>query len=168
LPGVFRAMLAESSTSGTMGETDTVEEIRFHVDDMTGQDMGALFDVLFEAGALDVAAAPIVMKKNRPGTAFTVIASPDKFENVSRAVFENSTTFGFRHQTLSRRTLAREFITVKTKHGDIRMKIGRLAGAIITVMPEYDDCAAVAKRTGTSVANVAAAAKAEWMKTKKA
>ena len=54
------------------------------IDDMNPQLFGPLMDRLYEGGALDVFYAPVQMKKNRPGTLVTVIATPAQREALAR------------------------------------------------------------------------------------
>jgi uncharacterized protein (DUF111 family) len=46
---------------------------------------------------------------------------------------------------VQKRALEREWIEVRTAHGEVRVKIGRLEGAVVSVAPEYEDCAMVAR-----------------------
>ena len=39
-----------------------------------------------------------------------------------------------------RRTLPREFVSVSTDFGNVRIKLSRVNGRILHVAPEYDDC----------------------------
>jgi len=41
--------------------------------------------------------------------------------------------------------LERDWVQVRTRHGEVRVKIGLLDGRAITVSPEYEDCARVAR-----------------------
>ena len=49
-------------------------QLETNVDDVTGEVLGNLIELLMEAGALDVSIVPAVMKKGRPGNVITVIA----------------------------------------------------------------------------------------------
>ena len=52
--------------------------IEAEIDDMNPQIFGVLMDRLLAEGALDVFYTSIQMKKNRPGTLLTVIATPSQ------------------------------------------------------------------------------------------
>ena len=54
------------------------------------------------------------MKKNRPGTLMTIVASRQR-EAMTEIVFRETTTIGVRHQELSRECLDREMVTVTTR-----------------------------------------------------
>ena len=47
---------------------------------------------------------------------------------------------------------------MQTEYGAVRVKIGRLAGAVVNVAPEFEDCRARASERGVAVKEVAAAA----------
>ena len=49
--------------------------IECEIDDMNPQIFGSVMDGLYAAGALEVFYVPVQMKKNRPGTLLTVIAT---------------------------------------------------------------------------------------------
>ena len=129
----------------------SIIEINFVVDDMTGEQMGALFEVLQKSGAVDVSSTSIIMKKSRPGQSFTVLCEEEKFDAVTDAIFKHSTTFGFRYQKKERKVLEREIKTVKTQWGEVAVKIGKWKGEIVTVSPEYEDCLRLAQKNSVSL-----------------
>jgi uncharacterized protein (DUF111 family) len=55
-------------------------------------------------------------------------------------IFAETTTFGARTYRAQRRTLPRESVNVSTTYGDVRIKLSRVNGRILHVVPEYDDC----------------------------
>jgi uncharacterized protein (DUF111 family) len=59
---------------------------------------------------------------------------------------------------VDRTALVRELCEIQTEYGVVRVKIGKLAGAIVNVAPEFEDCRAHAKERGVAVKEVAAAA----------
>ena len=69
---------------------------------------------LFAAGALDVALAPIQMKKGRPGVALTVIAPLAAREGLLDKLFADSTTLGVRLTEVERVTARRWPETIET------------------------------------------------------
>src|SRR5437667_11594717 len=80
------------------------------------------------------------MKKNRPGTLLTVLCKPQDTNALMSLIFAETTTFGARMYRAQRRTLPREFVSVATNFGDVRIKIYRVNGRILHVATEYDDC----------------------------
>jgi uncharacterized protein (DUF111 family) len=78
-------------------------------------------------------------------------------------VFRESTTIGLRQQEVLREALAREVVTVPTPLGPVRFKVARRGGEIANAAPEFEDCAALAARTGASVKDVQALAMRAWL-----
>ncbi len=111
----------------------------------------------FAAGALDVWTAAVAMKKGRPGVLFAALARPEAEAAVAQTILEETTALGVRVARLRRYELEREERTVEVDAWPVRVKLGRMEGRVVNVMPEHDDCAAVARATGTSVKAVWAA-----------
>jgi uncharacterized protein (DUF111 family) len=80
------------------------------------------------------------MKKNRPGVLLTVLCAEAEADKFAELVLRETTAFGVRRTLAERRKLRREFAAVKTKFGDVTVKIGRLDGKIIQVAPEFESC----------------------------
>ena len=118
-------------------------EIRFNVDDMTGEEIGYATTLFMENGALDVFTTPVGMKKNRPGVLITLVVKPEDKEKFAKLIFENTTTIGFRYIAMDRYKLARREEKVMTKYGEASVKISEGFG-VTKVKPEYDDVSGIA------------------------
>jgi uncharacterized protein (DUF111 family) len=56
-------------------------------------------------------------------------------------LFRETTTIGLRWRLENKLALAREFVTVQIKWGEVRIKIARWPdGKIANASPEYEDC----------------------------
>ena len=139
-------------------EVDTVRQITTELDDMSPEHLTVLEDRLFEAGALDVVREPVLMKKGRQGTRVSILAEPESETSILDRLFEHTTTFGARVETIERRKLSRALEHVETDFGSVRLKIGRRRGEIVQVSPEYEDCARLADEAGVAVDEVYRAA----------
>jgi uncharacterized protein (TIGR00299 family) protein len=148
-PNVLRAFWGSPSAPGGTS-TDTVVEIRTHLDDITGEHLAHAIDRLMAAGALDAAVSPLVMKKGRPGHLLTVLAFPADAEKLASLVLRETTAFGLRMERVERRTLRREEKTVQTPHGPVRVKLGFLGNQLLQIHPEDDDCRRLATASGLS------------------
>src|SRR5579883_2423601 len=115
-----------------------------------------------EAGALDASLSPLQMKKNRPGSLLRVVAKPEDQEMLASIVFAETSTLGLRIHTAERRVEERRIIEVETQFGTVRIKISSNGFA-----PEYEDCRAIAEKTGTPLPQVIAAANAAYIKNRK-
>ena len=154
-PNVLRAVLGESSEqSGRESEADAVAVIETNIDDMNPQLFGDVMEQLLAAGALDVFLTAVQMKKNRPGTLLTVLCERNRVDALADLLLTHTTSFGVRVHEAQRRKLAREIVTVKTKFGEIEVKVGRLGGKIVTRSPEYDSCKQAAARCNVGVKDV--------------
>ncbi len=143
-----RAFLGE-----TEGSTGEMYEISFNVDDMTAENIAFAQEQIFAAGATEVFVTSVYMKKNRPGTLFTVIAREDARQDVVRAIFRHTSTIGMREVKCGRYTLDREIIKEDTPLGEIRKK--RSSGyGVVREKYEYDDLSRIARERGISISEV--------------
>ena len=82
------------------GETENTDnqvwELNCNLDDMTAESIAFAMEVLLRAGALDVWAAPITMKKSRLGTLLTVLCRPANREEMAALLLRHTTTIGVR------------------------------------------------------------------------
>jgi uncharacterized protein (DUF111 family) len=124
------------------------------LDDLSPEYLEPLREALFAAGALDVQVWATHMKKGRTGFRVEVTAPPDA-DQVTAALFRHSTTSGVRRLLAERVTLPRREVEVTSGDGSaVRVKV--LEGPDgLRVKPEYDDVAAVARRTGQPAHEVA-------------
>ena len=139
-PNVLRIMIGEAAEKTVPGFDEEIAVIEANLDDMNPQIYGYFLDKALAAGALDVYTTPVQMKKNRPGTLLTVLCTPQETHTLMSLIFAETTTFGARTYRAERRTLPREFVSVSTDFGDVRIKISRMNGRILHVAPEYEDC----------------------------
>jgi uncharacterized protein (TIGR00299 family) protein len=123
---------------------DTITVLEANIDDLNPQVFGYVMDRLLEQGALDVFGLPVQMKKNRPGMLLTVLCRPEDAGELAHLVFTETTTLGVRQREEKRQTLARQWVTVATRWGDVRLKVASLNGAITNYAPEYEDCRRIA------------------------
>ncbi|MCK4223635.1 MAG: DUF111 family protein, partial [candidate division Zixibacteria bacterium] len=79
-------------------------------------------------------------------TMLSVLATSDKLEEALSIIFKETTTLGVRIQRLERKKLVREVISVKTKFGEIRVKVSKVGEQIKNIAPEYEDCKEIASR----------------------
>jgi len=118
-----------------------------NIDDMNPEHYELLVERLFEAGALDVYLTPIVMKRGRPATKVSAIVAATDRGNVEQALIENSTTFGVRVLPIERTKAGRDWETVATRWGEVRVKLKIWRGRVVDVAPEYADCVAIARES---------------------
>jgi len=133
-PNVLKGYLGKAEE-----KNEEIIEIKFNLDDYTGQMAGNLMELLFKNGAKDVLIYPVTMKKSRPGILFEVLCNEDSFEKIKETIFKESTTLGIRYKKMERAVLEREIINVNTVFGKIPLKFGKLDGKIVQASFEYDE-----------------------------
>jgi pyridinium-3,5-bisthiocarboxylic acid mononucleotide nickel chelatase len=148
-PNVVRAIAGVrevAAKAGVSAPPPHVIVVEFTVDDATPQLLAYAVEQLFAAGALDVYQTPVQMKKGRSGHHVTVLARPSEFEAISRTVLTETPTLGLRFRREGRVELDRAIERVATPYGPIPVKVGRLDGAEVHATPEYEACAAAARK----------------------
>ena len=155
IPNVLRACLAE--TENISQQTENSEDavlIECNIDDMNPERYAYVMERLFEAGADDVFLQNIIMKKTRPAVKISILSAPDKREELERVLFTETSTLGARYQYVKKTVLERRAVTVDTQWGPVRMKEAYYQGEKLRTKPEYDDCAAIARKYGISIEKV--------------
>ena len=121
-------------------------KIEVNLDDMSGEWLGYVMDLLFEAGANDVFYTPIYMKKNRPGILLQLLCNKKKLKTMKQILLQETTTLGIRYYPLTVFRSERKFIKVSTKWGSITVKQGIYEGEVFQNSPEFEDCKKVAEK----------------------
>jgi uncharacterized protein (TIGR00299 family) protein len=146
-PNVLRLFVDEEPTS-TANQTERMIQIETNLDDLSPQTYEYIMEQLFQVGAVDVVLAPVVMKKGRPGILLSCLATEDRTDAVIEVLFQETTTLGVRLHEVRRRVLTRRFVPVTTQGGVVRMKVAEVGAGWEKAAPEYEDCKAIAQRTG--------------------
>jgi hypothetical protein len=158
-PNLLRVIIGDASPAE---ESDEIVVLQANLDDVSPQAIAFAQERLLAAGALDVYCQPIYMKKMRPAQVLTVLCEPAKVRELEDVIFAETTTFGIRRHTAQRAKLSWEHETVTTRYGQIRVKVGRRAGQVVTATPEFDDCRAAALAHGTALRKIVQAALRAW------
>jgi uncharacterized protein (TIGR00299 family) protein len=167
-PNVLRIMVGEEVGVGKEKERaqpglavpldEEIAVVEANLDDMNPQIYGYFLEKALGAGALDVYTTPVQMKKNRPGTLLTVLCRPGDTDGLMDLIFAETTTFGVRTYRAQRRVLPREWVSVATDYGDVRIKVSRVNGRILHVAPEFEDCKKLAAEKDVPLQRVIASA----------
>ena len=125
-------------------ERDRVAIVETNIDDMNPEIYGFLMERLFADGALDVALAPITMKKNRPGMMVRVICRTGDRDRIIHSILLETTATGVRYYEADRVKLPRQVTEVVTKYG--RMRVKQITGpdGRVSMTPEYEECKRIA------------------------
>jgi hypothetical protein len=129
-----------------------------NVDDMTGELTGHAIAKLLESGALDAWAAPITMKKGRPGLSVSALCTNAAAAVIEAVLLRETSSIGLRRYGVSRSERPREIIEIETEFGTIPVKVARGPYGPPQLKPEFDACAAAAATHSVPVRVVLAAA----------
>jgi uncharacterized protein (TIGR00299 family) protein len=165
-PNVVRLSVGEAteaSETRISSEGATVAVLETALDDLSPQVLAHVAEAALTLGALDVMLTPVIMKKGRPGTLLTILCKPSDSAALERLVLSETSTLGLRIRQDRRSCLDRRHATVSTPYGDIRIKIGSLAGETLNAAPEFEDCRTAAAKHRTAVKQVQQAAIAAYM-----
>ncbi|WP_257967984.1 LarC family nickel insertion protein [Peribacillus deserti] len=135
----------ESSPSNNEHIDEEMVKMEVNLDDVPGEWLGYVMDLLFEAGANDVFYTPIYMKKNRPGVLLQLLLTRHKIDRMKEILFKETTTLGVRYYPLTVHRLERQFKSVETSWGPLTVKEGYYDGKLVQVAPEYEECKEIAR-----------------------
>lgn len=140
---ILRAYLLEEVREEKKGQDD-IWLLETNLDDTTGETLGYALEKLMEEGARDVFYTPIYMKKNRPGYQLSVLCTETEVSAMEAIIFTTTSSIGIRRVKMERTILERRIVSVKTPHGDVRVK-GALHQGKEYFTPEYEDLKRILK-----------------------
>jgi len=143
VPNLFRLVIGEPD-----GASKKLMVIETNLDDATPESVGYAMLKILSAGALDVWVAPMTMKKGRQAFCLSVLCDPRKAADLRNLLLEETPTLGVRQYEVQRYELERTIVSVKTKFGAVRVKRALTPSGRQRLKPEYDDCRALAEKTG--------------------
>src|SRR5689334_3544641 len=145
-PNVLRISVGETATQHEPAfPVEEITVLEANVDDMSPQVIGYVLEQALQNGALDAFGTPVQMKKSRPGMLLTVLCRTEDSQSLTKLILAETTTLGVRMRRESRAALTRRHVSVRTKWGEVRMKLANLNGSISNYAPEYEDCRQIAK-----------------------
>jgi hypothetical protein len=160
-PNVLRLFVGEAPSDRVVTPAETIVQVETTVDDMSPQLYEPLLERLLEAGALDAWLTPVIMKRSRPGVVLTALCEPGRVADLSRLLFEESSTIGVRWTAYQRSRLEREMVRLSTAYGPVTFKVSRLEGRVVTVTPEFEEVRRIARDRGLPVREVLEEARTE-------
>jgi pyridinium-3,5-bisthiocarboxylic acid mononucleotide nickel chelatase len=153
-PNVLRILAGDVSDKNVGDHGGTIRVLEANLDDMNPQIFGYLLEKALTAGALDVFAVPVQMKKSRPGTLVTILCKPEDERKFEEMLFAETSTLGVRSHLVERRALPRESVKVQTKFGEVRVKVAQSEGRARHASPEFDDCRKLAEEKNVPLREV--------------
>lgn len=150
---ILRGMLIDVTEETNGSEQTEIVKLESNIDDITGENLGFVMELLLNAGARDVFYTPIYMKKNRPAYLLSVISHSSKVSLLEDIIFKNTTTIGIRKIPVQRSVLPREIQSVDTRFGKVDVKVCQIQGEK-RYYPEYESVAAICRKQGLSYQQV--------------
>ncbi len=136
------------------------------VDDMTGEDLGFLWDRVAEIGVKDMYFTPVLMKKGRPAVKINILADERSLSRVKKSLFEDTTTLGLICQPVDRDIFERHIIDIETPYGPVRFKEAEGCG-IKKAKAEYEDLKKIAMEQHIPLSEIRRLADNLYTETKK-
>jgi len=153
-PNALRLLVGEDRAAEDAGG-EQIAVIETVIDDSSPQLIAYVSELLLAAGAWDVYRAAVQMKKGRTGVQMTVLCHPDKLSLLREAIFRETSTIGLRWRIENKTSLRRDFVSVETAWGPVRIKIAHWpSGDTANASPEYEDCRAIAERQSVPLKRV--------------
>lgn len=158
-PNLLRALRAKIISPSKADERDPdhhgerVVQLETNVDDVTGEVLGHLIELLMQEGALDVSVIPAVMKKGRSGNVIRALTRHEDMSRLAGIIVRETGSLGVRvFPSLHRFVAEREEKTVNLNLEGVAysaaVKISRMDGNLINVKAEYEDCKRIAEEAG--------------------
>lgn len=170
-PNVLRLSIGESGAPRLDSETQipdttTITVLETALDDLSPQILAHVTEQALALGAHDVMCTPVQMKKGRLGTLLTVLADDAHTPALQRLLLTETSTLGVRIRREQRACLDRTHVTVATPYGEVRIKVGSLAGEELNAQPEFEDCRRSAALHNVPVKQVLQTATAAYLHSK--
>ena len=157
-PNLLRIMIGE--LVNTFEEDESVM-IETNIDDMNPEIYPFVIERLLNRGAQDAFLIPIIMKKGRPGILLSTIVSRNKLDDILTIFFQETTSLGVRILPIDRRKIERSCREVKSKLGNVRMKIVFYDGKE-RFIPEFEECKRLSSEMNIPLRDVYSIIKSEF------
>ena len=155
-PNLLRLALPAVAAVDEPAERQTVLVQQCQIDDMDAEGLAFLQEQLRAAGALDVFAQPVAMKKGRSGLLLTALALPEQAAALRAIWWQHSSSLGLRENFEQRWVLPRRAVVMDSPWGPVAAKAA-WTGSCWRCKPEADALAQLAAEQGLSWAELRAA-----------
>jgi uncharacterized protein (TIGR00299 family) protein len=165
IPNLLRGVVGELKEQGMHRHShpqphhDRVVQLETNVDDVTGEVLGNLLDLLMDEGALDVSIVPALMKKGRPASIVKVIAKQEDMDRLARLVMRETGSLGIRifpslHRYLARREERTIGVEIDERVFQVRVKVSFVGDERLQIKAEHEDCKNIASEVGLPLREV--------------
>ncbi len=126
-------------------QSDTVSVLETNLDDVSGELLGHVIEMIMSNGAKDTFVVPTIAKKGRPGHIISVICDHHNVEKLVNILISETGTLGVRIRTTERFIVPRKITNLKVKIHNFDFLIRyKIAGKSFKI--EYDDIKKVSKK----------------------
>ena len=155
-PNLLRLCLPAAAAIDEPAERQTVVVQQCQIDDMDAEALAFLQEQLRAAGAVEVMAQPVGMKKGRSGLLLTALALPEQAAALRAIWWQHSSSLGLRENLEQRWVLPRRAVVMDSPWGPVAAKAA-WTGSRWRCKPEADALAKLAAEQGLSWAELRAA-----------
>ena len=160
-PNLVRLVLhTPSAAAGAAPRWESLVVQEAWIDDATPEEVAALANRLRDAGALDVAVQPLLMKKGRSGQSVTALVRDGDADEIRGLWLSAGSSIGLRERRQGRWVLPRRQGVLDTPWGPLAAKQVRRPDGRCTVKAEADALEALQASTGCGLDELRAAATA--------
>lgn len=137
-------------------EKEEITVLETNVDDVDGETLGYLFEILYEKNlVLDLTLISTISKKNRPGYLIHSIVKPSKAIDVINVLSRELGTLGVRVFSGFRHIIPRKMKTYQIEYKDelepVQYKKGFVGSEIVSEKIEFDDLKRLAQKEGITL-----------------
>ena len=140
---ILRVVIGNSNTKFDY-TSESIYELETNVDDVTGEIIGNIIDVLYENNAKDVTVLSGISKKNRPSFVIKVLSDNESRDSLIQILLNETGSLGCRVNKINRIVVPRSLIilpiSIQNHKFEVKVKISKSTNGLISSMkPEYDD-----------------------------
>ncbi|MDP9197577.1 MAG: nickel pincer cofactor biosynthesis protein LarC [Thermoproteota archaeon] len=150
IPNILRITIGDQPVSSRQN-LESIYEIETNVDDLNGETIGNMIEVLYHKGAKDVTVLQGITKKNRPVFIIKVLSDNTRLQSIIDTLFIESGSLGIRIRETNRLSVERSTVTVpvsiRKQSFDVRVKVSKNhEGKITHMKPEFDDVKTISEK----------------------
>jgi pyridinium-3,5-bisthiocarboxylic acid mononucleotide nickel chelatase len=157
-PNLLRIVLGKDPVNVNFND-DKMVLIETNIDDIDGEIIGNLIQVMMNAGARDVTVIPGITKKNRPVNIIRILSDNFMMETLIERLFQETGTSGVRVNEINRISLQRSIVNmqiiIKKSRYNIKVKITKdQRNNIVNIKPEFDDLKKISEFENSSLKKI--------------
>ena len=155
-----RREMNQSFKNDKRWKMDQLTQLEANLDDISAEALAFAMQILLDNGAVDAWIVPIIMKKGRAAHQLCCLCHSDDamVNKLLEHMFRHTTTLGVRiRANVDRVALRRSFLSIQTPFDEstIAVKVGYLGDEVVSIKPEFEDCARISRATNVPIKQVA-------------